>query len=108
MKFTKKTLFGIAAAATFTASAAVADYPEKPIKIMVGFSAGGGTDTTARGFASYMHEAESMNGQPAYIVNLPGASGQKAAKAVLGEKSDGYTLYTVSYTHLTLPTICSV
>ena len=43
MKFTKKALFGIAAAATFTASAAVADYPEKPIKIMVGFSAGGGT-----------------------------------------------------------------
>ena len=96
MKFTKKALFGIAAAATFTASAAVADYPEKPIKIMVGFSAGGGTDTTARGFASYMHEAESMNGQPAYIVNLPGASGQKAAKAVLGEKSDGYTLYMIN------------
>ena len=48
MKFTKKALFGIAAAATFTASA-LADYPEKPIKIMVGFSAGGGTDTTARG-----------------------------------------------------------
>ena len=37
MKFTKKALFGIAAAATFTASAALADYPEKPIKIMVGF-----------------------------------------------------------------------
>ncbi len=35
MKFAKKALFGIAAAATFTASAAVADYPEKPIKIMV-------------------------------------------------------------------------
>ena len=96
MKFSKRALFGIAAAATFTASAAVADYPEKPIKIMVGFSAGGGTDTTARGFASYMHEAESMNGQPAYIVNLPGASGQKAAKAVLGEKSDGYTLYMIN------------
>ena len=61
MKFSKKALFGVAAAATFTASAAVADYPEKPIKIMVGFSAGGGTDTTARGFASYMHEAESLS-----------------------------------------------
>ena len=72
MKFTKKALFGIAAAATFTASAAVAAYPEKPIKILVGFSAGGGTDTTARGFASYMHEAPSL-GQPAYIVNLPGS-----------------------------------
>jgi len=55
---------------------------------MVGFSAGGGTDTTARGFASYMHEAPSMNGMPAYIVNLPGASGQKAASAVLDEERD--------------------
>ena len=43
-----------------------------------------------------MHEAESMNGQPAYIVNLSGASGQKAAKQVLGEKSDGYTLYMIN------------
>ena len=96
MKFTKKALFGIAAAATFTASAAVAAYPEKPIKILVGFSAGGGTDTTARGFASYMHEAPSLGGQPAYIVNLPGASGQKAAKAVLKEKADGHTLYIIN------------
>ena len=32
-------------------ASAFAEYPEKPIKIMVGFSAGGGTDTTARSFA---------------------------------------------------------
>jgi len=83
MNFSKKIAAGIAAASMLTAGAALADYPEKPIKIMVGFSAGGGTDTTARGFASYMHEAPSMNGLPAYIVNLPGASGQKAASAVL-------------------------
>jgi tripartite-type tricarboxylate transporter receptor subunit TctC len=43
-----------------------------------------------------MHEAESMSGQPAYIVNLPGASGQKAAKMVLGEKADGHTLYMIN------------
>jgi tripartite-type tricarboxylate transporter receptor subunit TctC len=96
MKLTKKVAAGIAAASMLTAGAALADYPEKPIKIMVGFSAGGGTDTTARGFASYMHEAPSMNGSPAYIVNLPGASGQKAAKAVLDEDADGYTLYMIN------------
>jgi tripartite-type tricarboxylate transporter receptor subunit TctC len=96
MKFSKKIAFGIAAAATFTASAALAEYPEKPIKIVVGFSAGGGTDTTARGFSSYMHEAPSMNGLPAYIVNLPGASGQKAAKMVLDEDRDGHTLYMIN------------
>lgn len=89
----------IALAATtvaLAASPALADYPTKPIKIVVGFSAGGGTDTTARGFASYMHEAPSMNGKPAYIVNLPGASGQKGAKMVLGEAADGYTLYMIN------------
>ena len=62
---------------------ALAAYPEKPVKIIVGFSAGGGTDTTARGFASYMHEAPSMNGMPAVITNIPGASGQKGAKVVV-------------------------
>ena len=96
MKFIKKLAAGVAAVAMLSATAAYADYPEKPVKIMVGFSAGGGTDTTARGFASYMHEAPSMNGMPAYIVNLPGASGQKAAKAVLGEAKDGYTLYMIN------------
>ncbi|MEM6987122.1 MAG: tripartite tricarboxylate transporter substrate binding protein, partial [Pseudomonadota bacterium] len=65
MKFAKKVATGVAAATAMLVSAtAMADYPERPIKIMVGFSAGGGTDTTARGFASYMHEAPSMNGLP--------------------------------------------
>lgn len=96
MKFATKIATSVAVAAMLVGTAAQADYPEKPIKIMVGFSAGGGTDTTARGFASYMHEAPTMNGLPAYIVNLPGASGQKAAKAVLGEDADGYTLYMIN------------
>ncbi len=96
MSFAKNIATGLAASALLVSTAALADYPEKPIKIMVGFSAGGGTDTTARGFSSYMHEAPSMNGLPAYIVNLPGASGQKAAKAVLDEDADGHTLYMIN------------
>ena len=96
MKFTKKAAACFAATAMMSGVAIAADYPSKPVKIMVGFSAGGGTDTTARGFASYIHEAPSMNGLPAYIVNLPGASGQKAAKMVLGEDTDGHTLYMIN------------
>jgi tripartite-type tricarboxylate transporter receptor subunit TctC len=97
MNFSKTIVASVATAtAMLVSSAALADYPEKPVKIMVGFSAGGGTDTTARGFASYMHEAPSMNGLPAYIVNLPGASGQKAAKATLDEDADGHTLYMIN------------
>lgn len=87
---------GLTVAAVMVSGQANADYPSKPIKILVGFSAGGGTDTTARGFASYVHEAPSMNGSPAYIINQPGASGQKAAKMVLDEKADGYTLYMIN------------
>ena len=45
MKFTKMIAGSIAATAMLASGAAFADYPEKPIKIMVGFSAGGGTDT---------------------------------------------------------------
>ena len=96
MKLSTKIAAGVAATTMLAGTAALADYPTKPIKIMVGFSAGGGTDTTARGFASYMHEAPSMNGLPAYIVNLPGASGQKAASAVLDEERDGHTLYMIN------------
>ena len=96
MRIAKFIAAGLAASSLLVGGAALADYPSKPIKIMVGFSAGGGTDTTARGFASYMHEAPSMNGMPAYIVNLPGASGQKAATAVLGEERDGHTLYMIN------------
>ncbi|MRG74070.1 hypothetical protein GH722_20105 [Alphaproteobacteria bacterium HT1-32] len=82
--------------ATAMASTAQAEFPEKPIKIMVGFSAGGGTDTTARGFASYVHEAEVMNGMPAVIINKPGGSGMVAAKIVKDGEPDGYTLYMIN------------
>ena len=96
MKLKSKIATGVAAMAVMAAGAASAEYPSKPVKIMVGFSAGGGTDTTARGFASYMHEAPTMGGFPSYIVNLPGASGQKAASAVLDEERDGHTLYMIN------------
>jgi len=96
MTIAKKIAAVFAATTMLAGTAAYADYPNKPVKIMVGFSAGGGTDTTARGFASYMHEAPTMNGLPAYIVNLPGASGQKAASAVLDEDRDGHTLYMIN------------
>ena len=100
MGISKSVVLSAAAALTLTSGAALAgshgSYPSKPVKIVVGFSAGGGTDTTSRGFASYLHEAETMAGQPAYIVNVPGASGQKGAKQVLGEKADGHTLYMIN------------
>jgi len=94
-----------AAIALGAAGPAQADYPTKPIKIFVGFAAGGGTDTTARGFASFVHEVPDMNEMPAIIVNKPGGSGMIAAKVVKDARPDGYTLYminagTFSITHM--------
>ena len=87
----------------FSSTVAVAaDYPSKPIKIMVGFSAGGGTDTTARGFASFVHEVPEMNGMPAVVVNKPGGSGMIAAKVVKDGKADGYTLYMINHGTFTI------
>jgi tripartite-type tricarboxylate transporter receptor subunit TctC len=78
------------------AGSASADYPTKPIKLYVGFSAGGGTDTTARGFASYVHEIAGMNGMPMVVVNRPGGSGMQAAKIAAKAKPDGYTLHIIN------------
>lgn len=99
LKFnTSASVLAIAAAsAVGLAGPATADsYPDKPIKLYVGFSAGGGTDTTARGFASYVHEVPEMNGMPMVVVNKPGGSGMQAAKIVAQSKPDGYTLYIIN------------
>ncbi|MDX8352453.1 tripartite tricarboxylate transporter substrate binding protein [Cognatiyoonia sp. IB215182] len=77
-------------------TAAFADYPERPIRLIVGFSAGGGTDTSARGFGSFAAEAPSMNGMPMVIVNQPGGSGLQAAQTVADADPDGYTLYIIN------------
>ena len=68
---------------------AKAEYPTRPITLMVGFSAGGSTDMYARTFASFSHE---QLGMPMVVVNKPGATGMLAAKAVFGARPDGYTL----------------
>jgi len=64
-------------------------YPNKPIKLVVGFAPGGGTDVTARLLATKM----SVNlGQPVVIENRPGAAGTIAANQVAKSDPDGYRL----------------
>lgn len=72
-----------------TPTAVMAEYPTKPITLMVGFSAGGSNDMYARAFASFSHE---HLGMPVVVVNKPGATGMLAAKAVFNARADGYTL----------------
>ncbi|MEJ2122519.1 MAG: tripartite tricarboxylate transporter substrate binding protein [Alphaproteobacteria bacterium] len=77
----------------FAAGAAAAEYPEKPITVIVGYSAGGGTDVMARTAEPFI---EKYLGNSASIVvkNKPGASGQIGVTEVATADPDGYTLGT--------------
>lgn len=69
-------------------------YPTRPIELVVGFAAGGGTDTTARTVARYL-EAE-LGGQ-VIVANRPGASGELALSGIAKAPADGYTLGVTNY-----------
>jgi len=72
-------------------------YPERSIKILVGFAAGGGTDVAARIVAQKL--AETI-GQSVVVENRPGASGMIAAETVAKSGADGYTLMMGTQTTL--------
>ena len=84
-----------AAAALFAMSPALAqqdpsaDYPNRPVKIIVSVPAGGGVDTVTRIFAAGLQQ---HLGQPFVIENRGGAGGNVAAEAVYVSPPDGYTL----------------
>jgi tripartite-type tricarboxylate transporter receptor subunit TctC len=77
------------------AAAQSTKYPDRPIRIVIGFSAGGGTDVAGRILAQKM--TESM-GQTVVVENRPGASGMIAGEAVAKSAPDGYTLMLGSQT----------
>ena len=82
-------LFAVLAAAPSPASAQ-ADYPNKPIKVVIPFAAGGGNDIFARLVGQKFTE---LIGQPHIIENRPGAGGRIAAEYVMNQPHDGYTLF---------------
>ena len=69
---------------------AQSDYPNHPIRIIVGFAVGGATDIAARILAAKMSEEL---GQPMIVENRPGASTTIAGDAVAKSDPDGYTLF---------------
>jgi tripartite-type tricarboxylate transporter receptor subunit TctC len=70
-------------------SPARADYPERPVTIVVGFPPGGPSDTLARIIAKKLGE---LLGQPFIVDNRPGAGGNVAGEIVAHAEPDGYTL----------------
>jgi tripartite-type tricarboxylate transporter receptor subunit TctC len=83
------TLFGI-----YTASTFAADYPKRPINIIVPYNAGGGVDTYARAMAATA--AKDIVKVPLVVVNKSGSGGLNGAQAVVGAKPDGYTVMLTS------------
>ena len=82
-----------ACAASAPAVLAQAAYPDKPVKIIVGFGPGSGTDILARLIAEEMRAAL---GQAFVVDNRPGAAAQIAATTVAKAPPDGYTLFLTS------------
>ena len=85
------TLGIIAVALGIGTAAARSEFPEKPIKMLVGFGAGGDTDLYARNIARFLQVP--LDTQVA-VVNKPGAAGMVATKDFKDAGPDGYTLLT--------------
>ncbi|MDP1564931.1 MAG: tripartite tricarboxylate transporter substrate binding protein [Polaromonas sp.] len=100
----KKLIFVAAGLLAVAAAAAQTAYPSKPIKFLVPFTAGSGTDLIARTVADTM--SKSM-GQTIIIENRPGAGGTIAAAQVARGEPDGYTVLVHSSGHALNPAIYS-
>ncbi|MGB3070588.1 MAG: tripartite tricarboxylate transporter substrate-binding protein [Ottowia sp.] len=87
----RRWLAALALASTLAPSVTWAqpDYPSRPIRLLVGYSAGGGVDGAARLLANQLSQ---QLGQPVVVENRAGATGQIAADAVAKAAPDGYTL----------------
>ena len=88
----------VAVAGSFATQAhAQGKYPDHPVKVLVGFTAGGGTDVAARVIAQKLSEA---TGQSFVVENRPGASGLIATEQLTKAPADGYTIMVGSQTTL--------
>ena len=89
----------LAGFAMLASASAFAVYPDRPIKLIVPWAAGGDTDNIFRPFAPLLQKHV---GQTVVIANVGGASGTKGAKEAKDSPPDGYTLYAIhDYIHST-------
>ncbi len=91
LRLTAGALVGLVLAGTGAAQAA--DYPNKPVRWVVGYPPGGTTDILARLIGSYLSE---KLGQQFVIENKPGAGNNLAVEAVVNAPADGYTVLLVN------------
>ena len=74
-------------------------YPDRPIRLVIPFAPGGGTDIIGRVFA---HSIRSALGQPVVVENKPGAAGTVGSQLVVSSAPDGYTLLFAPVGSLTI------
>ena len=93
MRIAKLTLTAVAAASIATPAALAQGWPDKPIKMIVPFAAGGGTDFVARLAAKHL---TARLGQSVYVENRGGANGIVGLQALKQSPPDGYTIEVAS------------
>jgi tripartite-type tricarboxylate transporter receptor subunit TctC len=89
-------------AAAFAAGSALAAFPEKPIRLVVPFSPGGGTDLIARTLSAEMSKDL---GQPIIVENKPGAGTMIGTDNVAKSAADGYSIVIASFAHAVNPAL---
>lgn len=99
MKFTR-TLAALAIALLPLGNAAQADYPDRALRIVIPFAAGGPADMVGREVAQLLGDEV---GQPVVVVNSGGGHGVPALNQVLGAPADGYTLLMPASGNMTIP-----
>lgn len=97
-----KTLLGVAALALgmLSPSQAATQYPDRPIRMIIPFAAGGPADLVGREFAQRLGD---HLGQPVVVVNAGGGHGVPALNQLLGAPADGYTLLMPASGNMTIP-----
>ena len=95
---------GVAASLTLASGAAFAEYPDKPIRLIVPYPPGGATDVIGRVMAQKLSTAL---GQTVIVDNRAGATGNLGAAVVAKEKPDGYTLLMGALTSHSISSVLS-
>jgi tripartite-type tricarboxylate transporter receptor subunit TctC len=92
----------VALTSLFISGAALATYPERPVRVVIGFPAGTATDVATRILVNKMSEDL---GRPFVVDNKPGAGTNIAALAVAKSAADGYTLFMAGNTNSVNPSL---
>src|SRR3954471_22080927 len=102
-ELTRRTVIGSLAALPLLASRAeAADWPSRPVKMLVSYPAGGANDLVARAVAAAMEKGLNAN---ILVDNRSGAAGVIGAEAAAKAPADGYTLYMMSSAQVLAPSL---